>query len=631
MALTKPQTYHIVQDHTTTGTISGGPGNDHLVHHRDPSVEGHAGTSLASYDGDDILEASVPDSGQVHMFAATGDDWFILDVTKIPGAAGTQGHHAYGGHGQNTFQFINIDQNHSPIVGRLDDFDPTSDHILIEGTEIDLTDLPQTVTLDDGSSVVVRVVEIEHPELIGENLGVQNFLAIGDDIFYALEGARDLQNGSSGMIGEERHFVLPEALEILREAETVQYVVPDNFVPHAFYEAREDELTLNYAPRGEEVLADIGENDAAHMFGGKGNSEAASSSGAQIMRGSPGDDVITGNTGNDSIYGGDGNDLIAGGIDNDEIQGGSGNDSIWGGDGNDSLYGGEGDDFLKGGRGDDLLIGGAGDDVLVGGRGENTLIGGGGEDAVNRFHFAAEDSHTVINDFKISSDLITLQHEIDPLTVELYENAEGDTVMNYGQNSSVELRGVSLAEFQDAAEFRAEDGNPVITITPDPQEEMLRDLRIENGFYGEADPPSLHDDTILYGDTPFWGVGAGGYTYVTSSTEDEPIIEPLPKDDEEEEDEDDDDEDMDNDKADSSCFVATAAYRDASHPDVVFLRAFRDQWLVRYRWGRVFIAVYWRIGPVMAQYVRHNDKLSRASKCTIAALVRGLRKLWTEQ
>lgn len=628
MARTQPQIHHIVQDDTTTGTITGGPGNDHLIHHRDPSVDGHAGTSLASFRGDDILEASVPDAGQVHMFAATGNDWLILDVTKIPGAAGTQGHHAYGGHGENTFQFANIHENHAPIVGRLDDFDPTSDHILIEETEINLSDLPRMVELDDGSSVMVRVIEVEHPEYAGEGLGVQNFLAIGDDIFYALEGARDLQNGTSGLIGEERHFVLPEALESFRAAESVQYVIPDNFVPRAFYADREDDLTLNFAPHGQEVLADTGDKEATHLYGGKGNTDAGSSSGAQIMRGSPGDDVITGNTGNDTIFGGDGNDLIAGGIDNDEIQGGAGDDSIWGGDGNDSLYGGAGDDFLIGGRGDDLLIGGAGNDILVGGRGENTLIGGGGADSVNRFHFAAEDSQSVIYDFKIGSDLITLQDDIDPMSVELYENDEGDTVLNYGQTSSVELRGVSLAEFQDAAEIRAEEGHPVVTITPDPQDEMLRDLRIDIGFFGDADPSSLYLDDVLYGDTPFSAAGAGGHSYVTTAPDDEPDIPPPP--DEEEEDEDDeDDEDDEIDETDRTCFVATAAYRDPSHPDVVFLRAFRDEWLTRRRWGRSFIAFYWRVGPQMAHHVRQNDTLAHVSKCMIAALALGIRKLWT--
>ena len=422
--------HNVIRDDHIVGSIVGGKGNDHLIHHRDSSVEGHGGTDFASFGGNDTLEGSVPDGGQMHMFAGPGDDWLILDVTKISGADGHQGHHAYGGHGQNVFQFDNIAANKSPIVGRLDDFNPTSDRILIEETEIDLTDLPRTVDLPGGGSVEVRVIEVDHPEFASENLGAQHFLAIGDDIFYALEGARDLQNGTSGQVGEERHFVARDALDTLRHAETVEYVNPGNFVPHEFFEDREDDLALNWAPKGEDVKAAPGDKDAVHMHGGKGSHHGHSSSGEQVMRGSDGDDVIEGNTGNDTIHGGQGNDLIAGGIDNDFLHGGSGDDWVWGGDGNDTLYGGVGDDLLDGGRGDDHLTGGEGSDTLVGSRGDDTLAGGGGDDVVNRFHFFDGDGADVIADFKVESDLITLQDDIDPLTVELFENDKGNTVLN---------------------------------------------------------------------------------------------------------------------------------------------------------------------------------------------------------
>lgn len=658
MADGKPIPDNVLRNDFTTDRISGGRGNDHLIHHRDPSVGAHSSTGLVGQGGDDILEASVPDRGQIHMFAGRGNDWLILDVTKIPDANGTQGHHAYGGHGQNTFQFTKIDHNHSPIIGRLDDFDPSSDRILIEGKPIDLTDLPQMIQLPSGKFIEVRVIEVDHPEFLAEDLGKQYFLAIGDNIFYALEGARDLINGTSGLTGEERHFLHRDALDTLRSAETVQYQNPKNFVPHEFYAHREHELHLNYIPKGHEVHADLGKKDAVHMFGGKGGGHDDHASGAQIMRGSDGDDVINGNTGNDKIYGGHGNDLIAGGIDNDTIFGGPGDDMIWGGDGDDKLYGGRGDDYLHGGRGNDFLAGGEGNDILVGGRGNNTLVGGGGDESVNRFHFSDGDSQDVITDFKVGSDLITLQHEIDPLSVELYENAKGNTVLNYGAEGSVELRGVALKDFQEAAELRAEEDNPIIAITPDPEDELLQKLMIDIGLYANKPAPSLELDGILYGNTAFWGPGAGGYTYVTEGQIDETPDHELeelgfndltnesggvPEDDlpdpesilplltaknpshsHEETKEDEEDE-----GSDGSCFVATAAYRDPWHPDVVFLRAFRDQWLVHRGWGRTFIAFYWVIGPKMAKPVRRNFLLAWSSKSLIALIVWALRRLWT--
>lgn len=648
MSNAMPHPVNVVRDDFTTGTILGRTGNDHLIHHRDLSVEEVGGTGLVSFAGDDILEGSVPDRGQIHMFAGTGNDWMILDVTKIPGAFGMQGHHAYGGHGQNTFQFTNIEENFAPIFGRLDDFDPTSDRILIEGVEIDLTDLPRTITLPGGGEVEVRVIEIEHPEFIAEELGGQHFLAIGDNIFYALEGARDLQNGTSGLTGEERHFLLRDALETLREAETVQYVNPKNFVPREFYEYREHELNLNWAPNGHEVTADTGNKDAVHMYAGKGGHNGHHASGEQVMRGSDGDDVINGNTGNDTIYGGRGDDLIAGGIDNDVLHGGLGDDMLWGGDGDDTLYGGQGDDYLHGGRGDDVLFGGDGNDTLVGGRGDDTLSGGGDEDAVNRFHFFDGDGHDIITDFKVGSDRITLQDDVDPLTVEIYENESGNTVLNYGEDGSVELRGVSLEAFQEAADVRAEEGDAIITITPDPEEELLHELRLENGYYEGSEPPSLMIEGVAYGDTAFSGDGPGGYTYVSDECGDDahcdeephhappPLALPdddelpvigLPPEDEEDQNRDEDDR-QEAEGANGTCFVATAAYRDPWHPDVVFLRAFRDQWLVNRAWGRAFIAFYWCVGPVMAGPVRRHARLARPFRALIGGIVRILRKLW---
>ena len=652
-----------IQDDFTTTSITGGPGNDYLIHHRDPSIVDHDGTGLSSKAGNDILEASVPDAGQVHMFAGAGDDWMILDVTKNADALGVQGHHAYGGHGADTFQFTNIEQNLSPIVGRLDDFDPTTDRIMVEGTEINLTDLPQTVPLPGGGSIEVRVVEIEHPEYTDEALGPQYFLAIGDDIFYALEGGRDLCNGTSEGTGEERHFIDEGALDTLRAADSVQYENPANFVNSGFYEDRQDELTLNNTPDGPEVVASLGSNDAVHMYGAKSSANDPISTGQQIMHGSDGDDVIDANTGNDTIYGGNGKDLLAGGIDNDLVHGDDGDDMLWGGDGNDILHGDAGNDFLDSGSGDDSLSGGAGNDTLDGGRGNDVLEGGGDADAVNRFHFYEEGGNDTITDFKVGLDQITLQDDIDPLTVELYQNEDGNTVLNYGDTGSVELIGVSLDDFATAAEDRAEAENPIIAITPDPEEEMLQELRVENGYYGDAEPPSLMVDGIAYGATPFEGTAAGGYTYVSEQDGDDgrqdddghedhahcedgeqceagghgeegehgeegghplPVIAPP---DEEAETPAEDDPEPDH----GTCFVATAAYGDAAHPDVVFLRAFRDQWLVKRVWGRAFIAFYWRVGPKMAGCVRRKPRLAPPSRRLIAAIVVALRRVWMQE
>lgn len=635
VSLNSDNPVNYIEDNDARGPISGTNGNDHIVHHRDSDLNDHSGTGLVGFNGDDTLEGAVPNTGQLHMYGGQGNDTFILDVTKIADAAAIQGHHAYGGVGEDTYNFKNILENEAPIVGRLDDFDPTTDKIKIEDQEINLEDLPQSIMLENGEEIYVRVISISHPEFAAEGLGEQFFLAIGDDIFYALDGARDLQNGVSGLLGEERHFVLPSALEELRAAEAVQYFNPTNFVPDDFIPQFESGVELVWTPPGEDYEIEPSSDTPVHVFGGKTNQAAESSKGEQTVHGSDQADIIDGNTGNDTIYGKGGDDLIAGGIDNDHLEGGSGDDSIWGGDGDDTIKGDAGDDYLEGGRGDDVIDGGAGSDIIVAGLGDDTLTGGGSESDVNQFHFSFDAGHTVITDFKVGVDKISIQHEIDPLSVEIYANDDGYVMMNYGQEATVELQGVSLSSFQEAAEARAEDGDPLIVISTNPRDELAQEILVESGFYGDEGPPNLEVEGIQYGAAAFDSDEPGGYAYVSDS-DPEPEPEPGPEPDPwpiptwppspDDDPEDDPDEDPDDDPEDetnaSSCFVATAAYQDPWHPEVVYLRRFRDEWLVNRGWGRAFVRFYWCVGPVLAIPVRNSTFLQVLSKTIIRALIR---------
>ncbi|UQB41361.1 cold shock domain-containing protein [Thiomicrospira microaerophila] len=49
------------------------------------------------------------------------------------------------------------------------------------------------------------------------------------------------------------------------------------------------------------------------------------------------------------------------------------------------------------------------------------------------------------------------------------------------------------------------------------------------------------------------------------------------------------------------CFIATAVYKDYSHPQVLVLRNFRDGCLKKYAWGRSFIAFYYKKSPAIAE------------------------------
>lgn len=77
-------------------------------------------------------------------------------------------------------------------------------------------------------------------------------------------------------------------------------------------------------------------------------------------------------------------------------------------------------------------------------------------------------------------------------------------------------------------------------------------------------------------------------------------------------------------KAGATCFVASVAYDDPNHPDVMFLRAYRDTVLKSSPLGRGFIAWYWRNGPRLAKIVSRSSALKRASRYFISRIVKAL-------
>jgi hypothetical protein len=60
-----------------------------------------------------------------------------------------------------------------------------------------------------------------------------------------------------------------------------------------------------------------------------------------------------------------------------------------------------------------------------------------------------------------------------------------------------------------------------------------------------------------------------------------------------------------------SCFIATAVYRDALHPDVQALREFRDRYLMTNPVGRAFVDLYYRYSPPAADYISSHEFLRR--------------------
>jgi hypothetical protein len=78
----------------------------------------------------------------------------------------------------------------------------------------------------------------------------------------------------------------------------------------------------------------------------------------------------------------------------------------------------------------------------------------------------------------------------------------------------------------------------------------------------------------------------------------------------------------DDDDSGGGCFVATAAYGDRQHPDVVDLRRLRDEILVGCAAGRTFIRIYRAIGPRLARVVEPRRASGRAARALIAPIAR---------
>lgn len=81
-------------------------------------------------------------------------------------------------------------------------------------------------------------------------------------------------------------------------------------------------------------------------------------------------------------------------------------------------------------------------------------------------------------------------------------------------------------------------------------------------------------------------------------------------------------------KAGATCFVATATYGDVDHPNVRFLRAWRDGYLAHRSAGLAFIAWYWRTGPKLAVWITRYPGLKRCSGMMLSLLVALIRRTW---
>lgn len=76
------------------------------------------------------------------------------------------------------------------------------------------------------------------------------------------------------------------------------------------------------------------------------------------------------------------------------------------------------------------------------------------------------------------------------------------------------------------------------------------------------------------------------------------------------------------------CFIATAAFGSYLHPQVMTLREFRDRHLLTNSPGRAFVALYYRISPPIADFIREHESARFIVRLLLAPLILAVEHLW---
>ncbi|MGV9003248.1 CFI-box-CTERM domain-containing protein [Flavobacterium sp.] len=78
--------------------------------------------------------------------------------------------------------------------------------------------------------------------------------------------------------------------------------------------------------------------------------------------------------------------------------------------------------------------------------------------------------------------------------------------------------------------------------------------------------------------------------------------------------------------ATGGCYIATMAYGDYDHPQVMELRKFRDEFLTKTLLGRFFIRFYYNYSPLLVEKLKDKPKINELIRTFLDQLIKSIRK-----
>lgn len=77
---------------------------------------------------------------------------------------------------------------------------------------------------------------------------------------------------------------------------------------------------------------------------------------------------------------------------------------------------------------------------------------------------------------------------------------------------------------------------------------------------------------------------------------------------------------------DGKCYIATMAYGDYNHPQVIHLRNFRDDFLSKTILGLYFIRFYYKYSPHLVEKLKNNPKINKLIRTFLNQIIKSIRK-----